>query len=329
MTSAASGAEPERTSRTGPSRSSSASTPAPVREHRRRDRHHAARLVLDQVEGALRVEPLGQHQLGPVAQHAAEHRVETVDVEERQHAEHDVVAVDHRRLDGRDLLQVGDERAMGQHHRPGQARGAARVEQHRELLGIAQRQHLARLGGPEVVVRLLVGLDRGADDDRAQRPVVGLPDLRHSRPHGGDGLGIGDDHAGSRVGQHPGELAGRGPRVDGHGDSLRAQDTEVGRHELQPVAESQQDPVPGHDPGRPEAARDPAHLDVELGPGHAATTGLDDREPIACLGCGGPHERSHVGRQTWRRSYDGARLAERVDRLPAWQRPPTAPSGRT
>ena len=90
---------------------------APVGEHRRRDRHHAAGLVLDQVEGALGVEPLRQHQLGPVPQHAAEHRVESVDVEERQDAEHDVVAVDHRRLDGRDLLDVRDQRPVGQHHR--------------------------------------------------------------------------------------------------------------------------------------------------------------------------------------------------------------------
>ena len=36
--------------------------------------------------------PSTEHQPGPLAQHLAEHRVEAVDVEQRQHAEHHVVA---------------------------------------------------------------------------------------------------------------------------------------------------------------------------------------------------------------------------------------------
>ncbi len=84
----------------------------PVGEDGRSDRDHAAGLVLDQVEGALRLEAAGEHQLGPVPHHDAEHRVEAVDVEQRQHTEHHVVAVDHRRLDAGDLLDVGQQRPV-------------------------------------------------------------------------------------------------------------------------------------------------------------------------------------------------------------------------
>ena len=135
-----SGAEPDSISRTGPSRSRELLDVAPVGEDRRRDRDDAAGLVLDQVEGALRVEARGQHQLGPVLQHDAEDGVEAVDVEQRQHAEHDVVAVDHRRLDGRDLLDVGEQRAVGEHRGARAARRTAGVEQRGELLGVLQRR---------------------------------------------------------------------------------------------------------------------------------------------------------------------------------------------
>ena len=113
---------------------------APVGEDRRRDRDHAARLVLDQVEGALRLEAAGQHQLGAVPHHDAEHRVEPVDVEQRQHAEHHVVAVDHRRLDRGDLVDVREQRAVGQHRGARAARRTARVEERGELLGVLQRR---------------------------------------------------------------------------------------------------------------------------------------------------------------------------------------------
>ena len=113
----------------------------PVGEDGRRDRHDAARLVVDEVEHLLRVEPLDQHQPGAVAEHPAEHGVEAVDVEERQHAEHDVVAVHHRRLDRGDLLDVGEQRAVGEHRGARAARRTAGVEEGGQLLGVRQRRH--------------------------------------------------------------------------------------------------------------------------------------------------------------------------------------------
>ena len=78
-------------------------------------------------------------------------------------------------------------------------------------------------------------------------------------------------------------------RVDRYGDRLRAQHAEVGRDELDPVAERDHHPVAGDDPGRAEPGRDPADLVVELRPGQAASAGLDDRQlrpaaPAAALG---------------------------------------------
>ena len=138
----------------------------PVDEDGRGDRHHAAGLVVDEVEHRLRLELLDEQQPGAVAQHAAEDRVEAVDVEEREHAEDDVVAVHHRRLDGRDLLDVGQQRPVAEHRGARQAGGAAGVEEGGELLGVGQRRH-------------------GAYDVRAEG---GERDL--ARP----GLGAGDHH---------------------------------------------------------------------------------------------------------------------------------------
>ena len=43
----------------------------------------------------------------------AERGVEAVDVEQRQHEQHDVVGRDDRRVDPRALLEVGQQRAVG------------------------------------------------------------------------------------------------------------------------------------------------------------------------------------------------------------------------
>ena len=135
----------------------------PVGEDGRGDRQHAAGLVLDEVEHGDRVEPLDQQQPGPVPQHAAEDGVEAVDVEERKDAEHDVVTVDHRRLDRGDLLDVGQQRAVGEHRGARTTRRAAGVEEGGELLGVLQRRDRAGLAGEEVVVADLPGSAPVAD----------------------------------------------------------------------------------------------------------------------------------------------------------------------
>ena len=267
----------------------------PVGEDRRRHRHHADRLVVDQVERRLRVEALDEHQLGALAQHPAEHGVEAVDVEQREHPEHHVVAVDHRRLDLGGLVDVGDQRPVSEHRgaragpryrwcragrpaSPGRAAaapGTATAARER-VVGLLA---LGRLGADDVHPRLV----RAAHQVGVE--LVGLAgaggaDQVGGRAHGPDRLLVGDHDAAAGVGDHPRELAGRGPGVHRYGDHLRAQHPEVRRHELDPVAHRQQDPLPGHQPGRAEAGRDPRDLVLEPGPGDAASRGLDHGQRV-------------------------------------------------
>ena len=64
----ASGAEPDSTIRTDPSRSARSSMGNQAAKTGGADRDHADRLVLDQVEGAGRLEALAEHQPGALAQ---------------------------------------------------------------------------------------------------------------------------------------------------------------------------------------------------------------------------------------------------------------------
>ena len=293
-TSGASGAEPDSTSRTGPSRSARSSSGSQWAKT------GGATGSTLQASSSIRsstvpaVEPLDQHQLGPVPEHAAEDGVEAVDVEEREHAEHDVVAVDHRRLDPGDLLDVGEQRAVGEHRGARTTRRTARVEQCGELLGVLQRRDRAGLAGEEVVVADLPGsapvADRhdpgvhGAGDEvlvehrrvAVERRVHG----GHRHAHGGQGLRVRDDEARAGVGDHPGELVGGGARVDRHRDHLGPQDPEVAGDELETVADHDHHPVAGQDPEATEAGGAVRDLGLEPAPGHRAPTGLDDREAV-------------------------------------------------
>ena len=67
---------------------------------------HDVQACGDQVEGAARVEVVGEHQGCAVAQDAAEDGVQAVDVEERQHPEHDVAGADHRPASARRTAAV-------------------------------------------------------------------------------------------------------------------------------------------------------------------------------------------------------------------------------
>ena len=262
----------------------------------------------------LGVEPAGQHQLGAVPHHDAEHGVEAVDVEEREYAEHHVVAVDHRRLDRSDLLDVGQQRAVGEHRRPRASRRTAGVEEGGQLLGVLQGRHAVGAVGPEVVEGPLARPGLGPDDDEAgdheSRQEVGLDralwvvprpgilEPAHRLARGRHGVRVGDEQPGTRVGDHPGKLAGLRRRVDRHRHGLGAQHREVGGHELDPVAEHHHHPVARHDPGVAQAGGQPTDLVVELAPRDPPASGLDDREPVGVL-CRGPgQEVRHVGRRS-------------------------------
>ena len=276
---------------------------APVGEHRRRDRDDAAGLVLDQVERALGVEPSGEHELGPVVQRDPEDGVEAVDVEHRQHGEHHVVAVDHRRVDRGDLVDVGEQRAVREHRRARAPRRTAGVEQRRQLLRVLERRDGVGPLGAEVVVGALVrlqgradhhdpgphqpreqvGLDRARSGGRPPSPRRGPPD----RPaHLADRVGVGQHEPRAGVRDHPGQLSSGGRRVHRDGDGLGAQDAEVRRHELEPVAHHDHHPVAGDDPRGAETGREPADLVLELGPRGAAAPGLDDGQLVGVLGGG-------------------------------------------
>ena len=272
---------------------------APVGEDGRCDGDDAARLVVDQVERALRVEVVGEHQLGPLLDHAPEDGVEPVDVEERQDPEHDVVAVDHRRSHPGDLRDVGRQRPVGEHRRARKARRTARVEQHRHPLGIREGRHRPSRVRTQVVVGPLSGAQRRTDHHDTdpfgdRRRVCG--EQRRGLTHRRDGAALGHDHPGAAVGQQSRHLVGGRARVDGYGDRLGPQHAEIGRDELDPVARGDHHPVAGQDPGRSQTGRDPADLVVELGPGHAATTGLDDRELVGVLARRPGQERRQVER---------------------------------
>ena len=102
-------------------------------------------------------------------------------------------------------------------------------------------------------------------------------------------------HPRAGVRDHPGELAGGGCRVHRDGDGLGAQDAEVRRHELEPVAHHDHDPVAGDDPAaprplasRPTSSSSSAHVD-------AAAARLDEGQLVRVLGGGPDQEIGDVG----------------------------------
>jgi hypothetical protein len=120
------------------------------------------------------------------------------------------------------------------------------------------------------------------------------PEQPESLAHGADGLLVGDHDPAAAVGRHPGQLAGSRQRVHRYGDDLRPQHPEVGRDELDPVAERQQHPLSGHEPGSTEPGGDPGDLVLERRPGHTAAPRLDDGEHVGPVGRCLGHERGDV-----------------------------------
>jgi hypothetical protein len=282
----------------------------PVGEDRRGDRDDAHGLVVDQVERRLRVEAVDQHQLGPVSEDAAQHGVQPVHVEEREHTQHDVVAVDHRRVHSSRLLDVGDQGTVGEHRGARTTRRTTGVEEAGELLRVGQRWDRARGRRPQGGIGLLAlggvrvddvdpGLGRARDEVGTQ--LVGLtgergPHLGNRLAHRTDGLGVGNDHTRPGVGDHPRELTRRRARVHRHRHDLGAQHPEVRRDELDAGAQRQHGALTRDEPGRPEPGGDAGDLLLELGPGHAAPAGLDDRQHVRSVERGLGDECGHVVR---------------------------------
>ncbi|UUZ60771.1 hypothetical protein LP418_08405 [Nocardioides sp. B-3] len=112
-----------------------------------------------------------------------------------------------------------------------------------------------------------------------------------------EGRRVGHDQPGAGVGDHPGQLVGGRPRIDGYGDDLRPQDTEVARDELEPVADHEHHPGAGRDPEGAQAGGERRHLLLELQPGAAATARLDHCQSRRRLLRRTEHEVGEIGRQ--------------------------------
>ena len=126
------------------------------------------------------------------------------------HEQH-VVGGDQRRLDRRELVEVGEQRPGREHRALGPPAGAARVEQHGELLAAA--------------VALRVGAVRGAGQQRARPPAASRCSAARESPRmcSTSARGVG--------------------RVDRHGDQPGPQRAEVEDDEVGAGAQLQRDPV--------------------------------------------------------------------------------------
>ena len=89
----------------------------------------------------------------PAYEREAEHDVQPEDVEQRQHAEHHVVGPPSPRPGCACIwLEVGEQVAVGEHRRLRRAGGAAREEQHGQVV-VGTVDDRRRVGGEQVVER--------------------------------------------------------------------------------------------------------------------------------------------------------------------------------
>ncbi len=224
--------------------------------HRRRAdqvRHAVTAHLLERVD---RVEALDQQAGRAVPGHRAEGAVEAVDVEQREHQQHDVVGGGHRRVDPRALVEVGQQRPVRQHRALRAAAGARRVEHDREVLAAADgldRRRPALLAG-------LLQVGRGQQDVlQAGGRLAQLGHVAGRAP-------VGEEGAGAAVLQDVQQLGAGVAGVDRHDDHPGAQGAEVGDREVQGVAQLQGEPVAGLHAEPLQTACDAVDARVELAP---------------------------------------------------------------
>ena len=188
---------------------------------------------------------------------------------------------------------------------------SCRCARNSQLLRVRKGRHRPRRGGAQRGVRLLAFDGLRVDDVHPRlegaHDQIGVQLVRFSGEggthqgdgfaHRDDGVGVHDDHPRPRVGDHPRQLTGRRPRVDGDGDDLRAQDAEVRRDELDPVAHHDHRALAGHQARCPETGRDPGDLLLERRPGDAAAISLHHGEDLRTFERRLRHERGDVVRR--------------------------------
>ena len=212
----------------------------------------------DHLEEAI--EAVHDHHPGAGPHPAAQDRVQTEDVEQRQRGQQHRVGVD--KAEPVDLVQVSEQRPMAEHRRLGNAGGSGGGEQHGERLRVLRRVH--RVVGPR-------GRER-AYALAGQREMPHPGDLRILRS---------DQHVGTGELEHLGQPGGGEIRIERHDDDPGAQGAEIGQHELDAVRPAQAQALTGHHLAG-EPGRDRGDVVIELRPGQRAPlrTRLDQRRTV-------------------------------------------------
>ncbi len=208
----------------------------------------------DQLQRPGRVEVVDQHagRAGPGQQ--PEPRVQPVRVEERDGQQHHVAGQHRGRPERGALLQVGQQRPVGEHRAARPPAGAAGVAEHGQVLGRARHVPVRQLGR--------VG-EQARQRQRAVRP--GRRRDQHVPQLAGPQRGGLGDHVHRRGDQRPGagvrqQVGQLGPGVAGvgrHRDQPGPQRAEVERREVDRVAQLEHDPVAGGEAEPAQRARPP------------------------------------------------------------------------
>ena len=204
---------------------------------------------------------IGQHQPGAGGQAAAEHGVESVRVEEGQHPEDDAVGVDD--AVAADLLEVGQQRAVAEHHGLRVGAGAEGGGDDRERLHVRRGGHLGR--------------------GRGQRGETLLAQLERRDPFVGGAASGGQHRARSAGGQQAVALVGRLVGIGRYDDEAGPQSSEVGDHPGDGVTAVETDPLTGEQTGAHEAAGNRVDPTVQLGPADRTDPRLHEGEPVRQL----------------------------------------------
>ncbi len=237
---------------------------------------------------ADRVEPLDQDPGGGRGGHHAEPGVQPVDVEQRQHEQHHVVLAHRGGLEGLALLEVRQQRPMGEHRRPRPAAGAGGEHQHREVLAAAVsggRSRAAPGGGHRV---------------QAGRVDVHPVAARHGLLHHGEGGVVAEHDLDVGLGEQPCGLRRGVADVQRHRHQTGPQRREVRRDESRRVRHREGHPVAFvQAEGSAQAGRGGVHVRVEGRPGRRGpgTDGGQVHEGDAARPAGRcrPHQVRDVG----------------------------------
>ena len=201
---------------------------------------------------------------------------------------------------GQQLLEVGQQRAVGEHRRLGPAARARREHQHGQALRGRAVDRPARPAPASI--GSVPGTAPAAPDARQPVPVGGPDDdevgVRPAAERlGGDRLGrrVGDDESGVDVVEPEPDLVGGQRGVQRHDHQAGAQRAEVAADELDAVAEEHRDPVAGHQAAGEQPGRDGVDESIHLGPGQPPGP-VEHGRPVGPRTGSGPHERGEVAR---------------------------------